>query len=166
MRVILQPLVFLCLCLLPLAQSKCDPSDLSSWTPEECITEYCFCITNSSTCNCNLFGIQSSTVQTLRLLYCRESICSPSLQALELAGHPEEAVSCNSAISVPNSRCSDLGSIINNASGYSLFSVRFDTSDSLNGTHLVYSILPDTSESAHVSILYSILCMDLFGYTV
>ena len=171
MRVVLQPLVFLCLCLLPLAHSKCDPSDLSSWTPEDCITEPCSCfIGTSQNCNCSLSKIYllSSAVtfelffafsfnipmdfRSVRLVHCRDPICSPPLQALELAYHPEDTQFCehkfsNGDISLSSPNCTSIIiSTFLNANGLSFFLAHYDTPDSLNGTHLVFTILPDTSE--------------------
>ena len=170
MRVVLQPLVFLCLCLLPLAQSNCDPRNLSSWTPENCVTEPCSCyIGTSLNCNCSLSRIFATNsdknelifvfsfnvpmdLRSVRLVHCREPICSPPLQALELAYHPEDTQFCehkfsNGNISLSSPNCTSIIiSTIRSANGLSFFLAHYDTPDSLNGTHLVFTILPDTSE--------------------
>ena len=178
MRVVLQPLVFLCLCLLPLAQSNCDPRDLSSWTPEDCITEPCSCyIGKSLNCDCSLsriYYIFNSTttldeielffnfsfnipmdIRSVHLVHCQDPICSPPLQALELAYHPEHTQSCehkfsngNFSLSSPNCTSIIISTVLS-ANGLSFFLAHYDTPDSLNGTHLVFTILPDTSEHVY-----------------
>ena len=175
MRDVLQPLVFLCLCLLPLAQSKCDPSDLSSWTPDGCITEHCSCFSLSLRCNCSVVpGINaqipdahfieipfnmSMNFQSVRLVHCRDPICSPPLQALELAYHSEHTQSCEPSvlpggtISFGSTSCTNINSALFSAlvdarNGFSVISAYYD-SITISGTHLILTILPDTSEEMH-----------------